>query len=94
MQFEEAHEFFKPDVFGFQGKEMNKEVAFEMTLRASLSLKEEYPMTRAFIKALPDGKRYSFKANVQAFHAPARFVKGFCDEIVLLGSEEFIAFVG
>lgn len=30
MFFEDQHEFFKPDVFGFQGKEMDKEVEFEM----------------------------------------------------------------
>ena len=32
MFFEDQHEFFKPDVFGFQGKEMDKEVEFEMSL--------------------------------------------------------------
>lgn len=49
MQFDTQHEFFKPDVFGFQGKEMDKMVEFEMSLRASLLLKEEYPMSRAYI---------------------------------------------
>jgi predicted DNA-binding transcriptional regulator YafY len=93
MFFEDQHEFFKPDVFGFQGKEMDKEVEFEMSLRASLLLKEEYPMARAYIKALPGGKRFIFKAKVQAYEGPARFVKGFGDEIKIIGSECFYLFL-
>lgn len=91
MFFEDQHEFFKPDVFGFQGKEMDKEVEFEMSLRASLLLKEEYPMARAYIKALPGGKRFVFKAKVQAYEGPARFVRGFIDEISIIGDINFKA---
>lgn len=90
MEFESEHEFFKPDIFGFQGTEMNKEVEFEMSLRASLLLKEEYPMSRAYIKPLPCGKRFVFKSKVQAFEGPARFVKGFGDEITVLGDADFL----
>ena len=93
MFFEDQHEFFKPDVFGFQGKEMDKEVEFEMSLRASLLLKEEYPMARPYIKALPGGKRFVFKAKVQAYEGPARFVKGFGDEIDLIGDLQFVNFL-
>lgn len=93
MFFEDQHEFFKPDVFGFQGKEMDKEVEFEMSLRASLLLKEEYPMSRAYIKALPGGNRFVFKAKVQAYEGPARFVKGFSNEIKLIGGREFVIFM-
>ena len=89
MFFEDQHEFFKPDVFGFQGKEMDKEVEFEMSLRASLLLKEEYPMARAYIKALPGGKHFVFKAKVQAYEGPARFVLGFWEDIQILGGTEF-----
>ena len=93
MFFEHQHEFFKPDVFGFQGKEMDKEVEFEMSLRASLLLKEEYPMARAYIKALPGGKRFVFKAKVQAYEGPARFVKGFSQDTEVIGSEDFKSYV-
>lgn len=91
MFFEDQHEFFKPDVFGFQGKEMDKEVEFEMSLRASLLLKEEYPMARAYVKALPEGKRFVFKTKVQAYEGPARFVRGFIDEIIIIGDLTFKA---
>lgn len=93
MFFEDQHEFFKPDVFGFQGTEMDKEVEFEMSLRASLLLKEEYPMARAYIKALPCGKRFVFKAKVQAYEGPARFVMGFWDDIEVLGSQNFLQYL-
>lgn len=89
MKYEEDHEFYKPDIFGFQGKEMDKEVEFEMSLRASLLLKEEYPMARPYIKALPCGTKYSFKARVQAYEGPARFVRGFIDETVVIGDPKF-----
>ncbi|MEY4693180.1 MAG: hypothetical protein RL437_460 [Actinomycetota bacterium] len=94
MYFEDKHEFFKPDVFGFQGKEMDKEVEFEMSLRASLLLKEEFPMARAYIKALPGGKRFVFRAKVQAYEGPARFVKGFSQEVSVNGDDEFLEFLG
>jgi predicted DNA-binding transcriptional regulator YafY len=90
MFFEDKHEFFKPDVFGFQGTEMDKEVEFEMSLRASLILKEEYPMSRAYIKALPGGKRFVFKAKVQAYEGPARFVKGFGENVKVTGVFGFV----
>lgn len=91
MRFESQHEFYKPDIFGFQGKEMDKEVVVEMSLRASLLLKEEYPMSRPFIKQLPGGNRYIFNAKVQAYEGPARFVKGFGDEVKVLGTPGFLA---
>lgn len=93
MFFEDQHEFFKPDVFGFQGTEMDKEVEFEMSLRASLLLKEEYPMARAYIKALPSGKRFVFKAKVQAYEGPARFILGFWDDIEVLGNQDFLQYL-
>jgi hypothetical protein len=50
-------------------------------------------MARAYIKALPRGKRCVFKAKVQAYDGPARFVKGVGDEIKLIGGRDFVIFV-
>jgi predicted DNA-binding transcriptional regulator YafY len=93
MKYEDQHEFYKPDIFGFQGKSMNKEIELEMSMRAYLLLKEEYPMSTAFIKPIPDTGKYYFKANVQSFQAPGRFVLGFLEEVQVLGSKEFIKFI-
>jgi len=38
MKYEHLHEFHKPDVFGFQGKNMDKEIELELSLRACLVL--------------------------------------------------------
>lgn len=93
MKYEAQHEFYKPDIFGFQGKTMNKEIALEMTMRAYLLLKEEYPMSAAFIKPNPNTGKYYFKANVQSFKAPGRFVMGFKKEVEVIGSKEFVRYI-
>jgi proteasome accessory factor C len=93
MKHEAQHEFHKPDIFGFQGKSMNKEIELQMTLRAYLVFKEEYPMSAAFIKQIPDTGKYYFKANVQSYKAAGRFVMGFLEEVQVLGSKEFIRYI-
>jgi predicted DNA-binding transcriptional regulator YafY len=93
MQHETKHEFLKPDIFGFQDKSMDKEIEIEMSMRAYLLLKEEYPMSTAFIKPIPDTGKYYFKANVQSFKAPGRFVMGFLEEIQVIGSDDFIKYM-
>jgi proteasome accessory factor C len=93
MSFTSLHEFYKPDIFGFQGREMDKEIELELSLRASLLLKEEYPMSRPFIKPITQTNRYYFKAKVQTFIGAARFVRGFADDVKVLGSQEFIQFL-
>lgn len=93
MKYESQHEFFKPDIFGFQGKSMNKEIELEISMRAYLLLKEEFPMSAAFIKPIPETGKYAFKANVQSFLAPGRFVLGFLEDVSVLGSTEFIHYI-
>lgn len=93
MKYEKQHEFYKPDIFGFQGKSLNKEIELQMTMRAYLVLKEEYPMSTAFIRAIPDTGKYYFKANVQSYKAPGRFVLGFLEEVQVVGSKEFLRYI-
>jgi predicted DNA-binding transcriptional regulator YafY len=93
MKHEAQHEFFKPDIFGFQGKSMNKEIELQLSMRAYLVLKEEYPMSAAFTKPIPDIGKYYFKANVQSFKGPGRFVMGFLEEVKVVGSKEFIRYI-
>jgi proteasome accessory factor C len=93
MKHEALHEFYKPDIFGFQGKSMNKEIELQLSMRAYLLLKEEFPMSTAFIKLIPDTGKYYFKANVQSFKAPGRFVMGFLEEVQVIGSKEFKGYI-
>lgn len=66
-KYENLHEFYKTDIFGFQGKSMNKEIELQMTMRAYLVLKEEYTMSAAFIKPIPDRGKYYYKQTYKAF---------------------------
>jgi len=92
MKHEKLHQFIKPDIFGFQGKNLEKEIEFEMSMRVCLLLKEDYPMSSAFITS-SGKKKYKLKAKVQSFKAPGRFVLGFHDEINVLGSVQFSKYV-
>ena len=89
MEFELQHEFHLPDIFGFQGKEEPLEVEWTMSLRASLLLKEEYPMSRSVIKPIQGTGDYHFKAQVHSFKGPGRFVMGFLEDVEVKGSEAF-----
>jgi len=93
MKYEKQHEFYKPDIFGFQGKSLNKEIEIHMSMRASLVLKEEYPMSIPYIKHIPDTDRYYFMAKVQSFQAPGRFVLGFLEDVKVVGSKDFIRYI-
>ena len=93
MKYEKHHEFYKPDIFGFQGKSLNKEIEIQMSMRASLVLKEEYPMSIPYIKHILDTERYYFMAKVQSFQAPGRFVLGFLEDVKVVGSKDFIRYI-
>jgi predicted DNA-binding transcriptional regulator YafY len=93
MKYEKEHEFYKPDIFGYQGKSLNKEKEIQMCMRAAQVLKEEYPMSVPYIKSIPESDRYYFMAKVQSFQAPGRFVLGFLEDVKVVGSKDFIRFI-
>ena len=72
---------------------MNKEIEIEMNLRACLVLKEEFPMSIPYVKQIPNTERYSFKAKVQSFQAPGRFVLGLPKDVKVAGSKEFTRYI-
>lgn len=88
------HRFYKPDIFGYQGRSLDAEIEMQLSLRATLFLKEEYPLSRAFIRPVEDGKRYHFKARVQSYLPPARFALGMPNDVVVLGDEGFLKELG
>lgn len=89
MEHEEKHAYFKPDVFGFQGQHESLQVEWTMTLRASLLLQEEYPMSRALVVPADEPGRYRFSATVYSYKGPGRFVLGFLDDVDVTGSDGF-----
>jgi proteasome accessory factor C len=87
------HQFFKPDIFGFQGKTLDKEIEMVLSLRAYIILKDDYPMSIPYITKHAAKNSYLLKAQVQSFKAPARFVKGLEKDIEVLGSKAFINYL-
>jgi hypothetical protein len=64
-----------------------------MTLRAKLLLQEEYPASTACIHPTDDPLAFLFRANVYSFKGPGRFVRGFPDDVQVVGSAEFMGYL-
>jgi predicted DNA-binding transcriptional regulator YafY len=93
FKFETLHKYTKPDIFGFQGTNLNKTIVLDMSMRAYLILKDEYPLCKPFIQEMYGTGRFHFKAKVQSFLPPARFVKGLPQDVIVLGSKPFLKFL-
>jgi predicted DNA-binding transcriptional regulator YafY len=84
MKFENKHEDVKPDVFGFGEKEKSYGLVMQMSLRAWLFLKDEYPMTIPFTKKDKKTGDYILKTTVYNLAPAKRFAKGLPGEIIFL----------
>jgi len=91
--FAAKHQFNEPDIFGYQHHNFSGEVEWEMSMRAYLLMREEYPLSISGITPLENSKTYNFKAQVHSFEAPGRFVNGWDSEIKVIGSKEFLRFL-
>jgi hypothetical protein len=90
-QFAQHHQSLPVDVFRNTG-ELNKQVEFEMNLRARNLLTEEYPLSEKYIAA-KDENLFVFSALVAKYEGPARFVLGIAEDVSLKGDEGFLGFV-
>lgn len=84
---EYSHRSTPVDVFRNTG-ELNKQVEFELNLRARNLLIEEYPLAENFVKEVASN-RFRFIAPVAKYEGPSRFVLGVAEDIRLIGDEEF-----
>jgi hypothetical protein len=93
QEFQEKHKNDKPDIFGFS--ELNGEkfdIELRLTLRAYLILKEEYPLVQPYVKKESNKETYLLKCSVNNPKAITRFILGFPEDVVVIGSEEYIKF--
>lgn len=90
-QYEHLHHSTPVDVFRNTG-ELNKQVEFELNLRARNLLVEEYPLTEKYITEI-ERNRFRFNALVAKYEGPGRFVLGIAEDIRLIGDEGFLEFV-
>lgn len=75
-QHEELHRYTQPDVFGFHENGKQFPVDIELSLRAALILREEFPMTAACLTPIPGTNKFRFATTVYDMRPVKRFLKG------------------
>jgi proteasome accessory factor C len=84
---ERSHRSMPVDVFRNSGL-CEKEVHFEMNLRAYNLLTEEYPLSLKYITR-KTGNRFIFRAPVAIYEGPGRFVLGMVSDVEVKGDQGF-----
>ncbi|RIH67156.1 WYL domain-containing protein [Mariniphaga sediminis] len=90
-KYEHLHHSAPVDVFRNTG-ELNKQVEFELNLRARNLLVEEYPLTEKYITGTTKN-HFLFKVPVAKYEGPGRFMMGMAEDIRLIGDDGFIEFL-
>jgi predicted DNA-binding transcriptional regulator YafY len=88
-----SHRVDEIDAFGFARKDVEYSVELQLSMRAAILLKEEYPMTLDYIKQVESKGYYNFKTKVYDLKPVARFILGMSQEINILGSNELIDYL-
>ena len=76
FMFEEKHEQQIPDAFGFSFQGEQHEVELDLSLKAYLLLKDEYPLTIPYVKFNPKKDLYELKIQVNDLKPIERFMRG------------------
>lgn len=89
-EYEERHKSSPTDVFRYS-TEQRLPVKLRLSVRASHLLREEYPLSEPYIH--PEGNQDIFEAEVCSFEGVGRFVLGLPQDVEVLHSGEFKAFL-
>lgn len=89
---EAEHRKIYTDIFMFSGEERHHVKMYIGRLSHNLLL-EEHPLSESFITETDDKERWLFETDVVSFLGIGRFVLGLYDDIEVLGSEEFKAYL-
>ena len=89
--FKESHGILKTDIFRFSGNEP-RPIKLKMSMVAATLLAEEFPLSEQYVTAL-NNNEFCLECDVYDFQGAARFVLGLCNEIEVLGSDDFINFL-
>jgi predicted DNA-binding transcriptional regulator YafY len=81
---EKHHQIELPDAFGFAPGNESHAIHLELSIKAYLLLKEEYPLCSAFLKTIPKSNRYELKMEVNDLKPVNRFIDGLKDEIKII----------
>ncbi|MGC3944082.1 MAG: WYL domain-containing protein [Chryseolinea sp.] len=89
-QYEALHKKNQADIFGMSGDSETK-ITLQLTMRAYLLLREEFPLSIPYITQIDDG--YVFNGPVSSFEGPSRFVLGLIDEIAVVEPDSLRDFI-
>ena len=84
-----AHEFRRPDVFGFAMTKPVNKIHINMALAPMLYVRRLYPMARPFIKEAGEAGRYEIQVPVGSYLVPAGLFRLFPHQIEVLGDPGF-----
>lgn len=87
-------EFETTDVFGFTERNGKKfEVELQLSLRAYILFKESNSVLEKHITKIEDTNLYLLKININNPKPIVSLIRGFKDEIKIIGSKDFVAFL-
>lgn len=89
-QYESLHRKNQSDIFGMSG-DSSIVITMQLTMRAYLLLREEFPLSIQHITQTDDG--YVFTGPVSSLEGPARFALGLIDEIAVVSPEALQEFI-
>ena len=89
--FLDQHEFQKPDIFGFAPNSNGEihEIHLQMTMKAYLLLKEEYPLAFPYIKAVKGDFPYELIATVNNLKPIVRFCNGLKNDVRIVKGVDY-----
>jgi predicted DNA-binding transcriptional regulator YafY len=85
------HKTTPSDVFRNTGL-LDKQIEIKLNLRAHNLLIKEYPLAERYLRLINKGW-YCLKCDVSLYEGPCRFILGLWNDVEIIGSNEFIAFV-
>lgn len=93
QEYQSLHKVDQTDVFGFTEWNGEKfDIELNLSLRAFVILKEEYPLVVPFIMQTEKNKPYVLKCSINNPKPITRFILGLSNEVEIIGSEEYIEY--
>lgn len=90
-EHEPLHQSLPVDIFRNTGH-LDKQVEFQLNLRAKNLLIEEYPLAEKYLTAKPHNQ-FTCKVPVAKYEGPGRFVMGIAEDIHCTGDEGFLEYL-
>lgn len=90
-KFETLHREDAIDIFHISGAQTQK-LSLKLSLRAANLLKEEFPLSKPFLRPLADG-RWQLKTEICGFQGVGRFILGLYPEIEIQTPKELKAYI-